>query len=76
MTSRSDYQQYSARRLHGEPHEALAGQFSDALLLQQRYVDAWNAGARLADDARCPGCSARGYVVLCMNCSRNDEANR
>lgn len=31
----------------------------------------WNAGARQADDWRCPGCNARGFIVFCGSCTQD-----
>ena len=34
----------------------------------ERVESPWLAGARIADDCRCPGCGARGHATLCSNC--------
>lgn len=44
------YRQYEACRLRGDAHEDIAHRFRDADALRQRFVDAWNSGARQADD--------------------------
>jgi hypothetical protein len=31
----------------------------------------YNAGARIADDWRCPSCSARGFTVVCPSCTQD-----
>lgn len=39
--------------------------------LQHETDTPQNAGAREADDWRCPGCSARGFIVFCGSCTQD-----
>lgn len=49
-----------------------------ATLERVRVDSPWNAGARIADDACCQSCGARGYPIECPSCStqRGCEAGR
>lgn len=38
--------------------------------LERINIEAWNRGARLADDFACLGCGARGWRDYCPTCQR------
>lgn len=64
---------YSANRRSGMTREQYARHFPDhdTDTFERRYQrELENAGARIADDAMCPGCGARGFRLLCGACER------
>lgn len=69
-----DYVSYCEAVRAGESEEAIAGYFGVRReALQARYWREYNAGARTADDALCPGCSARGHSLSCPTCSSRER---
>lgn len=52
-----------------------ANDFQPATLVHV-MSDAYNAGARIADDCFCPTCGARGFVVPCPRCTAPERSYR
>lgn len=42
--------------------------FTNGPAMEERFQREYNAGARLADDAHCLGCGARGWATYCPTC--------